>query len=124
MDRYVGAEENPPVNYPRLHPYRMFSTSEDDRLPNPMYTTVLENTPPWLSVEMSQKLLRAIDYISYKGLNKEEVVVFIPLHWVPREERIYYRDAKIFGVPMRLNEYASTAMVAYQVSDRFSRKEK
>lgn len=117
MERYVGSYENPPVTFMKpFNLHRAFSTQPDDvnfDVPN----TVDENIPSWLTVKMSKDILHTIDKFRYAGL-KDNMIVYIPMRWVDRAERVHYREAKIFGWPLRLNEYVDTAVVGIEVKER------
>jgi hypothetical protein len=117
MDRYVGPNVNYPVTFTKpLNLHRAFSTQPEDMsfdTPN----TVDENIPPWLTINMSKDILHTIDKFRNAGF-KDNMIVYIPVRWVDRTERVYYREARIFGWPLRLNEYVDTAVVGIEVKER------
>jgi hypothetical protein len=72
---------------------------------------VREYIPDWLTLQQSKDILHTIDSWKYAKFDAE-LYVLIPLNWVASPDRHMYRDAKIFGVPLRLSEYIDEPLVA------------
>ena len=117
MDKYVGDHEHrTEIFYKPLNLHSGFSMDPEDW--EDIDNTVTENIPEWLTTKMSGDILYTIQKFRYAGLKDDDIIIWIPLAWVERRMRPYYREAKIFGVPLRLNEYITIPQVAIQVKER------
>lgn len=73
---------------------------------------VHERIPLWLTYTVSSNILYTLNCWKRATPDTLGAVIYIPLHWVPAPDRWKYRDAQLFGHPLRLNEYTSEAQVA------------
>lgn len=96
-------------------PQKMVLTSDGSGRP---FETVDEYVPAWLTEYAASHILYTITCWKRAAFTEAEMVIYIPLHWVETYRRHEYRDAKLFGVPLRLNEYASEPQVAVSVRER------
>lgn len=93
-------------------PSRSLAFGEDEGYP-------VERTyvPDWVTDKVCQDILHTINCWKYASTTGE-LVIYIPLHWVESPRRHQYRDAQLFGWPLRLNEYATEPQVAVSIKEK------
>lgn len=92
-------------------------SADDAESTGPAFRTVRERVPDWLTDKVAGDILHTITMWRYAYV-EDDLVIYIPMDWVPVRDRLLYQGSRLFDRPLRLNPYITEPQVAATVKEK------